>query len=260
MHLTLDAHRLEYRIVLPARPSSPEHTMLVLLHEGLGSVATWKDFPDVLATSTGYPVLAYSRYGYGNSSKLEESRTPCYMHHEALTVLPEVLTKLGIHKPPFLIGHSDGASIAIIYAGGGQAVKGMVLMAPHVFVEDLTTDAIATSVSRFKQGGLAAKLARYHRHPHSMFNGWRDIWLKTEFRAWNIESSVQGCTAPMLLIQGGNDPYGTLAQIESIERRTKGPVEKLIFSDCGHAPHAERPDETVASISAFVRKWVDSDV
>ena len=256
MHLTADGHRLEYRIVEPDKVNARQRNVLVLLHEGLGSVATWKDFPDVLAMSTGHPVLVYSRYGYGRSSELTESRPPYYMHHEALAVLPEVLAELGIHEP-FLIGHSDGASIAIIHAGGGHPVKGMVLIAPHVFVEDLTIDSIATALGRFEGGGLAERLARYHDHPQSMFHGWRDIWLKPEFRAWNIEASVRACDAPMLLIQGRNDPYGTLAQIESIERRAKRPVEKLIFADCGHSPHVERADETLGAVSNFVRKWAD---
>ncbi|UCH48096.1 MAG: alpha/beta hydrolase [Betaproteobacteria bacterium] len=256
MHLTADGRRLEYRIIEPDKKNAQQRTMLVLLHEGLGSVSTWRDFPHVLATQTGHPVLVYSRYGHGRSSELEEPRPPYYMHHEALTVLPEVFAELGIQEP-FLIGHSDGASIAILYAGGGHPVKGLVLMAPHVFVEDLTIDSIAAARDRFEKGGLSKRLARYHDHPETMFRGWSDIWLSPEFRAWNIEANVKACNAPILLIQGRNDPYGTLAQIDSIERHASSPVDKLLFSDCGHTPHVERSTGTLAAIEDFVKR-VDS--
>lgn len=254
MHLTADGQRLEYRIIEPDKANAGQRTMLVLLHEGLGSLSTWRDFPHVLATQTGHPVLAYSRYGHGRSSELATPRPPYYMHHEALAVLPEVFTELGIQKP-FLIGHSDGASIAILHAGGGHSVKGLVLMAPHVFIEEITIDSITAARDRFEKGGLAKRLARYHDHPKSMFYGWSDIWLSSEFRAWNIEANVKSCEAPMLLIQGRNDPYGTLAQIESIERHVSAPVEKLLFADCGHSPHVERSAETLAAIQNFVKRF-----
>ncbi|MGD2141246.1 MAG: alpha/beta hydrolase [Burkholderiales bacterium] len=253
MHLSIDGHRLEYRIIEPDGGHARFRPMLVLLHEGLGSVAMWRDFPDVLCVRTGHPVLAYSRYGYGRSSELEEPRPPYYMHHEALEVLPAVLSELGI-RDPILIGHSDGASIAIIHAGGGNPVRGMVLMAPHVFVEDLTIDSISSARDRFDAGGMAGRLARYHDHPQSMFHGWCDIWLKSEFRAWNIEASLKSCNAPMLLIQSRNDPYGTLAQIDSIERHSLAPVEKLLLSDCGHSPHVDRSSETIEAIADFVAR------
>jgi pimeloyl-ACP methyl ester carboxylesterase len=253
MHLTADGHRLEYRIVEPDDVDARRRTMLVLLHEGLGSVAMWRDFPDLLATRTGHPVLAYSRYGHGRSSELGEPRPPYYMHHEALGVLPEVLAELGISEP-FLIGHSDGASIAILYAGGGNPVKGLVLMAPHVFVEDLTTASISATLDRFEAGGMAGRLARYHDHPESMFRGWSDIWLKPEFRAWNIEASVAKCSAPMLLIQSRHDPYGTLAQIEAIEELARVPVEKHLFTDCGHSPHVDRIEDTLTLVADFVHR------
>lgn len=253
MHLSADGHQLEYHIVGPDDPNARQRTMLVLLHEGLGSVAMWKDFPDVLAARTGHPVLAYSRYGHGRSTELGGPRPLDYMHHEALVVLPEVLAELGIHEP-FLIGHSDGASIAIIHAGGGHPVQAMVLMAPHVFVEDVTIENIAAARDRFEAGDLAGRLARYHDHPQSMFRGWSDIWLNSEFRAWNIEASVKTCTAPMLLIQSRDDPYGTIAQIDSIEKHAPAPVEKLLLSDCGHSPHVDRRDATLDAITDFVHR------
>jgi len=253
MHLSADGHRLEYRIVEPDNVIARQRTVIVLLHEGLGSVAMWRDFPDVLSARTGHPVMVYSRYGYGRSTELAEPRPPYYMHHEALTVLPEVLAELGIHEP-FLIGHSDGASIAIIHAGGRNKVKAMVLIAPHVFVEDLTIDSIAAARERFETGGLAGRLARYHEHPQTMFRGWSDIWLKPEFRAWNIEAAVKTCAAPMLLIQSRNDPYGSLAQIDAIEKHARVPVEQLLFSDCGHSPHVDRSDETLEAITDFIHR------
>ena len=251
MQLNANGHQLEYRIVEQDSAIAAQRTMLVLLHEGLGSVAMWKDFPDVLAASTGHPVLVYSRYGHGRSAELIEPRTTDYMHSEAQTVLPQVLAELGVRQP-ILIGHSDGASIAIIYAASGHPVRGLVLMAPHVFVEDLTIESIAAARGRFRTGGLAESLGHYHDHPQSMFRGWSDIWLDPEFRNWNIEACVEACDAPILLIQSRNDPYGTLAQIYSIERHATGPVEKLLFEGGGHAPHVDRCDETVEAITQFV--------
>lgn len=225
--------------------------MLVLLHEGLGSVSMWKDFPDELAAVTGHRVLVYSRYGHGASAGLGEPRRVDYMHVEALHVLPTVLAGLNIDRP-VLIGHSDGASIAIIHAGGAHPVAGMVLLAPHVFVENVTIDGIAAARRSFQTTGLADKLARYHDDPQTMFYGWSDIWLSPEFRGWNIEAYVEAIGAPLLLIQGDDDAYGTLAQIDAITRRAAGPVEKLILAGCGHSPHVDRRQETIAAISAFV--------
>jgi len=225
--------------------------MLVLLHEGLGSVSMWKDFPDVLAAATGCSVLAYSRYGHGASTELGEPRPVDYMHREALIALPQILAGLNIDRP-VLIGHSDGASIALIHAGGGHPVAGLALLAPHVFVEDITIDSIATTRRSFETTGLVDKLARYHDHPQSMFRGWNDVWLKPEFRDWNIEAYVDAARAPMLLIQSDDDPYGTLAQIDAIARHASGSVEKLLLAGCGHSPHVDRREETVSAIKEFV--------
>ena len=257
MHLTAGGHRLEYRIVEPSGARTRQRTMIVLLHEGLGSVAMWKDFPDAVAATTGHPVLVYSRHGHGQSAQLTQPRRVDYMHYEATTVLPELLSELEVRNP-LLIGHSDGASIAIIYAGSGNAVSGTVLIAPHVFVERVSIDAIVEARRAFETTDLAAKLARYHNHPQSMFHGWNDIWLHPEFRDWNIESFLPLIDSPLLVIQGENDPYGTLAQVDAIERSAGGPMKKLVFSDCGHSPHIDFRQQTIDAIDAFVRELADA--
>jgi pimeloyl-ACP methyl ester carboxylesterase len=257
MHLTAGEHRLEFRVVEPPGARARQRTMIVLLHEGLGSVAMWKDFPDALVARTGHPVLVYSRHGHGQSAQLTKPRHVGYMHDEATTVLPELLSQLGVRNP-LLIGHSDGASIAIIHAGSGNAVSGLILMAPHVFVEQVSIDAIAEAKRAFETTDLAAKLARYHNHPESMFLGWNDIWLNADFRDWNIERFLPAIHSPLLAIQGENDPYGTLAQVDAIEQSAGGPAKKLVFPDCGHSPHIDCREKTIDVIDAFVRESDDT--
>jgi len=259
VHLTAGGHRLEYRIVEPRGARARQRTMIVLLHEGLGSVAMWKDFPDALVARTGHPVLVYSRHGHGQSAQLTQPRHVDYMHHEATTVLPELLSQLEVRNP-LLIGHSDGASIAIIHAGSGSgsgsgnAVSGLILMAPHVFVEQVSIDAIAEAKRTFETTDLAAKLARYHNHPESMFPGWNDIWLHPDFRDWNIEHFLPAIHSPLLVIQGQNDPYGTLAQVDAIEQSAGGPVKKLVLPDCGHSPHIDCREKMIEVVDAFLRE------
>jgi pimeloyl-ACP methyl ester carboxylesterase len=247
----VDGRRIEYRVALPAGCQAQRRTMLVLLHEGLGSVSMWKDFPDLLAAATGRCVLAYSRYGHGASTGLGEPRRVDYMHREALTALPQLLAGLNIERP-VLIGHSDGASIAIIHAGGGHAVAGLVLLAPHVFVEEATIKGIAAARRSFETAGLAERLARYHDHPQTMFRGWNDVWLKPEFRDWNIEACVENISAPMLLIQSNTDPYGTLAQIDAIAQRARAPVVQSLLAGSSHSPHVDCREETIDAIKKFV--------
>ena len=257
MHLSAGGQRLEFRIVEPVSAGARERTMLVLLHEGLGSVAMWKDFPEQVAARTGHPVLVYSRYGYGRSSQLMEPRQVDYMHHEATTVLPEILSQLEI-SDPLLIGHSDGASIAIIHAGSGNAVSGLILMAPHVFVEHESIDAIREAKRAFAATDLSDKLARYHDHPQTMFRGWNDVWLHMDYRGWNIENFISSISSPVLVIQGENDPYGTLEQVDAIESGATVPVRTLVFPECGHAPYIERNADTIEAIEAFVRESGDT--
>ncbi len=230
--------------------------MLVFLHEGLGSVALWKDFPGKGVQATGCPAIVYSRYGYGKSDRLAEARGVDYMHREALEVLPELLDALSIRNP-ILIGHSDGASIALVHAGtGSRPVRGLVLLAPHVFVEDITVESIAAAKVAFENTDLPAKLARYHDDAESTFRAWNDIWLHPDFRRWNIEEYLPGVTCPALLIQGEDDQYGTVAQVKAIARQVSGPVETLILPNCAHSPHVDQKEATLEKIAHFVARLV----
>ncbi len=250
--LIAGGHRLEYQHLHCER--SPERPTLVFLHEGLGSVAMWKNFPASVAAVTGCAALVYSRFGYGKSDKLYGSRTVDYMHREALDVLPEVLDQLGIDAP-ILIGHSDGASIALIHAGAGKRpVRGVVAMAPHVFVEDITVKSIAEAKTTFQNSDLADRLGRYHDDAVSTFRGWNDIWLHPDFRRWNIEEVLAGIAVPVLLIQGEDDQYGTVAQVDAIARQVSGPVETVMLPDCTHSPHQVQKDATIEAISGFVAR------
>jgi pimeloyl-ACP methyl ester carboxylesterase len=236
--------KLETEEIAGAEPA------LVFLHEGLGSVALWRDFPARLAAATGRRALIYSRAGHGFSDLPDGDRTPRFMHEEALDVLPELLRVAGIERP-VLVGHSDGGSIALIHASA-HPVSGLVLLAPHVFVEELSVASIQEARTTFETTDLGERMGRYHRDAERTFRLWNDIWLAHEFRSWNIEDVLSGVSAPTLLIQGANDQYGTLAQIEAIERGVRGPVQRAVL-DCRHAPHVEAPDDTLAAAAAFLR-------
>jgi pimeloyl-ACP methyl ester carboxylesterase len=250
-------HRLEYRWTHPqssARSTPGASPVLVLLHEGLGCVALWKSFPDAVTDATGCSALVYSRYGYGKSDVLTGPRAVDYMHREALEVLPELLAVLSIRNP-LLIGHSDGASIALIHAGAAESpVCGVVAMAPHVFVEDLSIASIVEAKLAFETTDLPARLGRYHDDVASAFGGWNDIWLHPDFRRWNIESYLPAITCPVLLIQGEDDEYGTMAQVEAIGRQVGGAVETVKLANCGHSPHVDQQEATLRAIAGFVRR------
>jgi pimeloyl-ACP methyl ester carboxylesterase len=222
---------------------------LVFLHEGLGSVALWRDFPDRLARATGRRALVYSRAGHGQSDLPDEDRTPEFMHEEALDVLPGLLKDAGIERP-VLVGHSDGGSIALIHAAQ-HPVSALVLLAPHVFVEDLTVKSIEEARDTFATTDLRDRMGRYHRDPERTFRLWNDIWLAPEFRSWNIEDVLGSVYARTLLIQGEHDQYGTLAQIDAIERGVRGPVTRAVL-DAQHAPHLEAPEATLQAILDFL--------
>lgn len=253
--LSAGSRRLEYRWSETGR-ADPTRPTLVFLHEGLGSVALWKQFPDRVAETTGCRALVYSRYGYGRSERLATPRATDYMHREALEVLPEVLSQLDISRP-ILIGHSDGASISLIHAGAGHPVEALVLLAPHVFVEELTVRSIARAKETFLQSNLPERLGRYHDDVQTAFWGWNDIWLHTDFRGWNIESFLPRVACPVLLIQGQDDQYGTLEQIEAIRRQVKGATETVVLPECGHSPHVDQPEATLSAIAAFLREILE---
>jgi pimeloyl-ACP methyl ester carboxylesterase len=232
---------------------------IVLLHEGLGSISMWRNFPLRLAQLTGSRVIAYSRYGHGRSDAIHEPRPVDFMHHEAEVVLPEFLERMAAHQP-ILLGHSDGGSIALFYAAVHPgAVKALILEAPHVFVEELTVRSIAKLRDAYgentSQGktGLRAKLARHHDHPDEMFHTWTEIWLDPSFRNWNIEDRLEAVRCPLLLIQGQEDQYGTQAQIEAITGRISHATTQ-IMPDCGHSLHRDQPDATLKAICEFVSK------
>lgn len=227
--------------------------VLVFLHEGLGSIRLWRDFPARVATETGCRALVYDRYGYGDSDVLEERGVGAdFMHREALDFLPELLSELDIREP-LLVGHSDGASIALIHAAA-HPVRALALMAPHVFVEPICTESIAAIRRDFEPSGLKARLAKYHRDPGKTFHLWADAWLGPAFPDWNIEDCLPKIRCPVLAIQGEADQYGTMAQLDAIARQVAGPCELLKLPDCGHSPHRDKPAEVLAAVAAFVRR------
>jgi len=248
--LKVQGHTLEV-MRIPARDAASVE--LVFLHEGLGSVSHWKDFPARVADATGCGVTVYSRYGSGKSDVLTADRAVTYMHDEALEALPELLSTLEIENP-ILIGHSDGASIALIYAGTHDRVRGLVLLAPHVFVEDLSVASIADAKVKFETTNLREKLGRHHQDAARTFWGWNNIWLHPDFRRWNIEEYLPRITCPILAIQGLDDQYGTMAQVEAIERQSRGPVEVVRLADCKHSPQRDQPEATLQAIAGFVSR------
>jgi pimeloyl-ACP methyl ester carboxylesterase len=221
----------------------------VLLHEGLGSVGLWRDFPGRLNAATGRRVVAFSRFGHGRSEPPPRPRTPAFFHEEALEVLPEALAQLDAPEP-ILVGHSDGASIALIHAGH-HPVTGIALLAPHVFVEDVSVAEIRIARERYAEGGLRERMARHHDDVDAAFRGWCDVWLDPAFRDWSLEPDAERVTCPVLLIQGVDDPYGTFEQLDRIEARVRGPVTRLELPG-GHSPHLEAAEEALAAI----RDWL----
>ncbi len=238
-----------------ARPGAPS---IVFLHEGLGSVSMWRSFPQRVADATGCEAVMYSRRGYGRSDRLSAPRSVRYMHDEALIVLPALLERLGIERP-ILLGHSDGASISLIYAGSASnAPTAVIAMAPHVMVEDLSIASIAQARAAYETTDLRRGLSRHHADPDAAFWSWNRIWLDPAFRQWNIESCLPDITCPILAIQGEDDEYGTMDQVERIARQAHD-VEVVKLADCRHSAHKDQPDATLAAIEAFVRRVLDRD-
>ncbi len=248
--VTVCGRKLEVQRIAGAKAGAPT---IVFLHEGLGSVAMWRDFPKRVAEATGCPVVVYSRYGYGKSDVLQAPLAVRYMHDEGLEALPEFLDALGIVEP-ILFGHSDGGSISLIHAGAHDRVKALVLEAPHVFVEDVSVRSIAAAKVAYETTDFASKLARYHADADRTFWAWNDIWLDPDFRAWNIEEYLPRVDCPVLAIQGNDDEYGTMAQIEAIARQARGAVELLKLERCGHSPHRDQPEAVIEAVRGFVSR------
>ncbi len=247
--IRLDGRRVEIRRI-PAREPAPP--TLVFLHEGLGSVGLWRDFPDRAAAATGAGALVWSRFGHGRSDPPPGPRDVDYLHREALDILPAVLEAEGI-AAPVLIGHSDGASIALIHASE-RPVRGVAVMAPHSWVEPLTLAGIRDAVRMAGTSDLLARLSRHHDDAPALFRAWSGIWLSEPFARWSIEALLPAVTAPVLAIQGEEDEYGTAEQIRRVARLVSGPAEALLLPACGHSPHRDRPDETLAAVAAFVAR------
>lgn len=247
--LMADGKSLEYACFGPAPSDAPT---LILLHEGLGSVALWRDFPQALAQATGLGVFAYSRAGYGASDVADLPRPLDYMTKEATHVLGKVLDAIGVESG-VLVGHSDGASIAAIYGGSvpDYRVRALVLMAPHFFTEPAGLAEIAKAKTAFESGDLRRALGKYHKDPDNTFRGWNDTWLHPDFKDWNIADAIDHLRIPTLAIQGRQDQYGTLAQIAEIEDRAYAPVETLILDHCRHAPHLDDSGAVIDAISTF---------
>ena len=227
--------------------------VLVLLHEGLGCVGTWRDWPAVLARATGCEVFAYSRFGYGASSPAALPRPLDFMIREARMVLPRVLEAAGIGEP-VLVGHSDGGTIALLCAAAGEVpIRGVVALAAHAFNEPRCIEGIEAAREAFRSGSLRGRLARYHgQRTGDTFRGWCDVWLDPEFESWSIEDELAGMEAPLLVVQGRDDPYGTLRQVEAIADRASGPCETLVLDGCGHSPHRDRARATTEAVARFV--------
>jgi pimeloyl-ACP methyl ester carboxylesterase len=229
--------------------------VLVFLHEGLGSIRQWRDFPARVGEATGCRALVYDRYGYGQSDVLQEKKRAIrFMHDEALQALPEMLAKLKIENP-ILIGHSDGASIALIHAGAGHRVRAVAAMAPHVFIEPVCIASIRKAAASFESTDLPARLGKYHRDARKTFHGWADVWLDPGFERWDIRAEyLPGIRCPVLGIQGYEDEYGTMAQLDEIGRRIGGPCELVKLENCGHAPFRDQAERTLSSVDGFINK------
>src|ERR1700730_14170396 len=255
--LTLGATDLEYRMIGPAPDQAPT---LVMLHEGLGCTGLWGDFPDRLQAATSAGVFAYSRAGYGASTPVKLPRPLDYMRVEALEVLPKLLDRIGFRRG-LLVGHSDGASIAAIYAGAHQdhRVQGIALIAPHFIVEDISVTSIAEIKQAYETSDLKSKLARWHKDVDNAFYGWNGAWLDPKFRSWDISESVAYIHVPVAILQGADDQYGTIRQIEIAREECYCPVDVTIIPGAGHSPHREAPGATLHAITEFAHAVLRAD-
>lgn len=253
-YLRAGNHQLEYVWHGPPPDQAPT---IVFLHEGLGCVQMWRDFPARVAEATGCGALVYSRAGYGNSDPVALPRSVRFMHEEGLTTLPQALDAMEVCEA-ILVGHSDGGSIALIHAGGSERagrVRALVLEAPHVFVEDIGIESIRRIAESCESGSLRHSLERYHgANVDGAFWGWNEVWLDPAFRSWNIEEYLPHVRVPVLVIQGEDDQYGTLGQVKAIEHGCpSGSVRSVMLAECGHSPHRDQPHLTLEIITSFLR-------
>jgi pimeloyl-ACP methyl ester carboxylesterase len=243
-HLTVDGVRLECRIVDGDDPA------VVYLHEGLGCVELWREYPWRIAELTGQRTVVYSRRGHGRSDPLESLRSPTFMNAEAL-VLAGLLDQLGIERP-VLVGHSDGASIALIHAATADGVAGLITLAPHVFVEDEAVAGVREAKRRILEDDLAERMEKYHRDAHATFHAWAGVWLDPAFRLWRIDDRLGAIDCPVLVVQGQDDEYGTMAQVEAVRSGTSGPCDTLLLAECRHSPHLDRADAVTGATAGFI--------
>ena len=250
--LKIGGAEIEYRMIGPAPGTAPT---IVMLHEGLGCVGLWGDFPDKIQTATGAGVFVYSRAGYGQSSPKPAPWPLNFMEIEALDVLPKILNAIGFRRG-LLLGHSDGASIATIYAGGIQdhRVRGLILIAPHFFVEEFGQISIRKTDADYKSGKLREKLARWHKDVDSAFTGWSDVWRGEKFRDWNISESLAYIRVPVQIVQGADDQYGTMRHVEIAQEECYCPVDVAVIPDAAHSPHREAADITLKTIADFANR------
>ncbi len=250
LKITIEGQSLECAWFGPAAPEAPT---IVAMHEGLGSLSTWRDFPERLADATSSRVFAFSRAGYGQSSEAKLPRPLDYLQCEAIDVLPKLLNAISFRRG-ILLGHSDGASIAAIYAGSIQdhRVRGLVLIEPHFFVENVNIEAIRKTAKDYELTDLGSRLQRHHVDADKTFRGWRDLWLDPRFKSFDIREDLRYIRVPMLIVKGANDPYGSVAQIHVAEEQCYSPVESIVIPDARHAPHHEQPEQTLAAIASFI--------
>jgi pimeloyl-ACP methyl ester carboxylesterase len=255
--LTINGSDLEYRMIGPAPDAAPS---IVMLHEGLGSAALWGDFPDKLQAATGAGVFVYSRAGYGASTPVKLPRPLDYMHIEALEVLPKLLDQIGFRRG-LLVGHSDGASIAAIYAGSHQdhRVQGIALIAPHFIVEDISVKSIAEIKTTYETTNLREKLSRWHKDVDNAFYGWNGAWLDPKFRDWDISDYLAYIRVPVAIVQGANDQYGTMRQVEIAQDECYCPVDMTVIPGAGHSPHREAPEMTLDAVADFAKAALRAD-